>query len=68
MVWPILLTKKGNYKCYLETKFANPYEQSLMSHNFQQMVQGKRKAGVLLLTPTEHNRFEHYPAHLRKEC
>ena len=66
--WPILLTKKGNYKCYLETKFAHPFEQTLMSHNFQQMILGKRKAGVLLLTPTEHNRFEHYPAHLRKEC
>jgi hypothetical protein len=66
--WPILMSKKGNYKCYLETKFAHPYEQTLMSHNFQQMVRGKRKAGVLLLTPTEHNRFEHYPSHLRKEC
>jgi hypothetical protein len=66
--WPILLTKKGNYRCYLETKFANPHEQTLMSHNFQQMVQGKRNTGVLLLTPTEHNRFEHYDAKLRKEC
>jgi hypothetical protein len=52
----------------LETKFAYAFEQTLMSHNFQQMILGKRKAGVLLLTPTEHNRFEHYPAELRKEC
>jgi hypothetical protein len=66
--WPILLTKRGNYKCYLETKFAHPFEQTLMSHNYMEMVKGYRKASVLLLTPTEHNRFEHYPAELRKEC
>jgi hypothetical protein len=24
--------------------------------------------GILLMTPTEHNRFEHYDASLRKEC
>jgi len=66
--WPILFTKKGNYKCYLETVYASPFEQTLMSHNFQETIKGNVKPGLLLMTPTEHNRFEHYEASLRKEC
>ena len=66
--WPILLSKEGSYKCYLETKFQSPFEQTIMSHNFQQTVQGKLNPGILLMTPTEHDRFEHYSAELRKEC
>lgn len=66
--WPIVLTKQGNYKCYLETKFAHPHEQSLMSQCFQETIKGKIKPGLLLMTPTEHNRFEHYDGNLRKEC
>jgi hypothetical protein len=66
--WPIILTKKGSYKCYLETKYASPYEQTLMSHNFQETIKGNLNPGILLMTPTEHNRFEHYDGLLRKEC
>lgn len=65
--WPIVLTKEGNYKCYLETKFAHPHEQSLMSQCFQETIKGKIKPGILLMTPTEHNRFDHYDGKLRKE-
>jgi hypothetical protein len=66
--WPSLFSKEGNYKCYLETKYASPFEQTLMSHNFQETIKGNLKVGLLLATPTEHNRFEHYDASLRKEC
>ena len=66
--WPILLSKKGNFKCYLETKYASPFEQTLMSHNFQETIKGNINPGILLMTPTEHNRFEHYDGSLRKEC
>jgi hypothetical protein len=66
--WPIILSKQGSYKCYLETKFQHPYEQTIMSHNFQQTINGKLNPGILLLTPTEHDRFDHYPSNLRKEC
>jgi hypothetical protein len=65
--WPIVLTKQGNYKCYLETKFQHPYEQTLMSHSFQETIKNLINPGVLLITPTEHNRFEHYDTNLRKE-
>jgi len=66
--WPIILSKEGNYKCYLETKFSHPYEQTLMSHCYQETIKGNINSGLLLLTPTEHNRFEFYPAEQRKEC
>lgn len=66
--WPIILSKSGSYKCYLETKYQSPFEQTLMSHNFQQTIKGKLKPGILLMTPTEHDRFEHYSSNLRKEC
>lgn len=66
--WPIVLSKSGSYKCYSETKFQHPYEQTIMSHNYQQTVKGSLNPGILLLTPTEHNRFEHYSSNLRKEC
>jgi hypothetical protein len=66
--WPILMSKEGNFKCYLETKFEHPFEQTLMSHSFQQTIKGKINPGLLLISPTEHNRFDHYEASLRKEC
>ena len=65
--WPIILTREGNYKCYLETKWAHPFEQTLMSYCFQETVKGNINPGLLLLTPIEHNRFHHYDAKLRKE-
>lgn len=65
--WPIILSREGNYKCYIETKFDHPYEQTLMSHCYKQTVKGNIHAGVLLMTPTDHNRFDHYEGHLRKE-
>ena len=66
--WPILMTKEGNYNCYLKTKFDWPHEQTLMSNCYQETVKGNIKPGLLLATPTEHHRFEFYEPSLRKEC
>jgi len=65
--WPIVLSKEGNFKCYLETKYHYPYEQTLMSHCFKETIKGRINAGLLLATPTEHNRFDFYEGSLRKE-
>ena len=62
------MNKEGNFKCYLETKFNYPYEQTLMSHVYQETIKGHIKPAVLLITPTEHDRFDFYPAEERKEC
>jgi hypothetical protein len=38
-----------------------------MSHCFKETVKGRINAGLLLMTPTEHNRFDFYASELRKE-
>ena len=65
--WPIVLSKEGNYKCYLETRWQRPFEQTNMSYCYQETIKGNIKPGLLLITPTEHNRYEHYDSKLRKE-
>jgi len=65
--WPIIMNKEGNYKCYLETRWTHPFEQTLMSYCYQETIKGNIKPSLLLLTPTEHNRFDHYDGKLRKE-
>jgi hypothetical protein len=65
--WPIILTKQGNYKCYLETKWQFSYEQTSMSYVYQETVKGNINSGILLLSPIEHIRYEHYDGSLRKE-
>ena len=66
--WPQIMSKEGNKKCFIDTRFQFPYEQTIMSFIFQETRKGNIKPGLLLLTPTEHNRFEHYDGSLRKEC
>ena len=65
--WPQIVTKNGNYKMFLETKWAHPFEQTWMSYIYQKTKKGEINPGLLLMTPTEHNRFEHYEKGLRKE-
>jgi hypothetical protein len=65
--WPIVLNKSGNYKCYLETKWGHPYEQTTMSYVYQETVKNNIKPGILLLTPIEHHRYQHYSSDLRRE-
>jgi hypothetical protein len=65
--WPIVVSREGNYKCFLETRWAHPFEQTIMSYVYQETVMGNIKPGLLLLTPTEHDRFDHYDGSLRKE-
>jgi len=65
--WPQLVSKSGSKKMFLETTWAHPYEQTWMSHMYQELKKDKLKFGLLLLTPTEHNRFDHYERELRKE-
>jgi len=38
-----------------------------MSYIFQETIKGSIKPAILLITPTEHDRFDHYEASLRKE-
>jgi hypothetical protein len=65
--WPQVVSKRGNVKMFLETKWARPHEQTYMSYIYQETLKGKINPALLLLTPISHNRFDHYSAGLRKE-
>jgi hypothetical protein len=65
--WPQIVSKEGSKKMFLETTWAHPFEQTWMSYIFQETKKGRIKPGLLLMTPTEHNRFDHYSRELRKE-
>jgi hypothetical protein len=65
--WPQIVTKYGNEKMFLTTKWDRPFEQTWMSYIFQETKKENIKPGLLFATPTEHDRFEFYSAELRKE-
>ena len=65
--WPQIVSRPGNQKMFLDTTWAHPFEQTWMSHMYQLVKEDKLYPGLLLMTPTEHDRFEHYERNLRKE-
>jgi hypothetical protein len=65
--WPIWISREGNQKIFLDTVWAHPFEQTWMSYVFQQQVENKISAAVLLLSPIRHNRFDFYPGDQRRE-
>jgi len=65
--WPQVVSRVGNQKMFLDVVWNSPYEQTWMSYIFQETRKGNIKPGILLATPTEHNRFEFYPAEERRE-
>jgi len=65
--WPQVVTRYGNEKMFLTTKWDRPFEQTWMSYIFQETKKGNIKSGLLFATPTEHDRFEFYDGKLRKE-
>ena len=65
--WPQVVTKHGNRKMFLTEKWAHPFEQTWMSYIFQETIKSNIKPAMLLMTPTEHDRFDFYDGKLRKE-
>ena len=65
--WPQIVTRTGNQKMFLDTTWGHPFEQTWMSHMYQLVKKDELHPGLLLMTPTEHDRFEHYERSLRKE-
>jgi len=66
--WTHIISQEGNKKMFLDTKWAHPFENTWMSHHYQLTKKTQLRGGLLLLTPIEHERFDHYPKELRKEC
>ena len=65
--WPMIVSKKGNKKMFIDIKWNNPYEQTWMSQIFQDHLEGKYKSAILLASPINHNRVSHYQPEQRKE-
>jgi hypothetical protein len=65
--WTHIISRSGNKKMFLDTTWTRPHESTWMSHHYQLTKEGKLNGGLLLLTPVEHNRFDHYDKELRKE-
>jgi hypothetical protein len=65
--WPTICGKKGNQKMFLDTTWARPYEQTWMSHMFQETKKGNLKPAVLLASPINHDRIAHYQPEERRE-
>ena len=65
--WPQIVSKIGNRKMFLDTTWAHPFEQTWMSFMFQLTLKKELNTGILLMTPTEHDRFDYYKADERRE-
>jgi hypothetical protein len=65
--WPMIVSKAGNKKMFIDTKWAHPYEQTWMSHMYQMTREGILKPAVLLAAPIWHDRIMHYKPEERRE-
>lgn len=65
--WPLWFTRHGNRKVFLDEKWGRPYEQTWMSYVFQEQMKGNINSAVLLMSPINHHRFDHYPGEERRE-
>lgn len=65
--WPMIVSKKGNQKMFLDVKWEHPYEQTWMSYMFQETIKGNINPAVLLASPINHNRISHYKPEERRE-
>ena len=65
--WPMIVSKEGNRKMFIDTKWAHPFEQTWSSHIYQLTKEGKIHSGVLLASPIWHERIKYYKPEERRE-
>lgn len=65
--WPIMFTKNGNRKVFLEEVYVHKYEQTWMSLAYRLIREKKIKVGTLLASPINHFRKYHYAKDTRRE-
>jgi FkbM family methyltransferase len=65
--WPMIVSKEGNQKMFIDTTWGHPYEQTWMSHMYQKTVEGSLHPAVLLASPIWHDRIKHYEPEERRE-
>lgn len=64
--WPILCSKNGSRKIFLDPEVRPTYEQTLMVNTFIKMFNKKVRGSCLLASPISHKRVFNYSK--RKEC
>jgi hypothetical protein len=65
--WPMIVSKEGNRKMFIDTTWAHPYEQTWMSYMYQLTKEKNLNPAVLLASPIWHDRIKHYQPHERRE-
>ena len=65
--WPMIVSKVGNKKMFIDTKWANPFEQTFMSNIYQLTKEEKIKPAILLASPIWHDRIKYYKPEERRE-
>lgn len=65
--WPMIVSKEGNKKMFIDTKWAHPFEQTWMSHMYNLTKDGVLKPAVLLCSPIWHERIFYYEPEERRE-
>lgn len=65
--WPMIMSKEGNKKVFIDKIWAHPYEQTWMSNVYQLQKEGKINAAVLLASPIWHERIQFYKKDERRE-
>ena len=65
--WPMIVSKKGNQKMFLDVEWEHPFEQTWMSYMFQETVKGNLNPAILLASPVWHNRIVYYKPEERRE-
>ena len=65
--WPMIVSKEGNQKIFIDTKWDHPYEQTWSSHVHQLTKKGEIHSAVLLTSPIWHDRILWYKPEERRE-
>jgi len=65
--WPMIVSKEGNKKMFIDTKWASPNEQTWMSHIYQLTKEEKIRPAILLASPIWHDRIKYYQPEERRE-
>lgn len=65
--WPMIVSKEGNKKMFIDQTWEHPHEQTWMSHMFQLTKEGKLSPAILLASPIWHDRIVFYNADERIE-
>ena len=65
--WPMIMSKEGNRKVFLDIKWEHPFEQTWMSYVYQEQKKGNITSAVLLASPIWHERIKYYEPEERRE-